>query len=259
MGGPPRVCMRVTDSEPWVKPFDIADEQGIARTNGQIDKADLEHWAWYLRSDLRDLVESFPNSSYCDLFKWDMVRQRFLFRVVQPELERTTPLDDEERKLRAANTLTETLKTRRELETHSNQMVKSGFLFSRLYGRQIFVFRIALLESVEYASMGVLTSLSFETPKMYGLGIGFEKEVGSPARITKLEPYLDERQNYGPLKVEEEITAIDGQNTIPMTQGEVWSRLRGPKDSELTLTLSPRREDYSKVTLQRQWLPLSFQ
>lgn len=252
--GDVKVCMPAGDQQPWVQPYDVFNQKGEAIPDGAIEDADLQNWRLSLKPALQELIQPLPAQFHCQLFIWDMTHKQFLFEQVKPELERTTPLTDLERRERASQVaLSPTTKYVPQLFkndlTPPLNLSDQEMLQETLQNVVLNDFRYDVLLKIHVAASEALLSLNYETPKLCGTGIGFEKEADKPALIMSIKDVSTGKNNAHLKPGATWIVAIDGKNIVKSSFEEIRNLLRGPKDSEVTLTVRPTGSNQETATV----------
>ncbi len=106
-----------------------------------------------------------------------------------------------------------------------------------------------LLSRDEYKEMHETTSGEF-----YGIGIEITLENN---QLSVVAPIEDTPAHKAGIRAGDYILAVDGQPTLEMTLQEAVSRIRGPKGSEVGLTILPRDgKEPRDVRMKRDAIPL---
>ncbi len=237
-------CMSVGEGESWLKPFDQFGENWKIGPNGQIDDADLERWrSLYMLQDARPSqvdIPSSPSSALCPYFRADMYRRQFNETIVKPELKRKTPLSDAERIKKREETLELLYSLQDKIKVESDAVAPRTDYFFR-----------AMKYRMENNAKSILDSLQWKTSKLCGIGMGVEKEVGSPARIDLIVAVSAAVGLVEPKKTL--VMAVDGEDVTPFSLGSLIKRIRGPQGSMVTLSLvSLDSREVSNITFNRE-------
>lgn len=238
--------------KPWLVAFDKFDAQGNQKTNRAIDAADLADWASRSLPEAMQRNSDVPLGAICAMFKFDMTaRQRFLWNFVRPELQRTSPLNDEDRrgKISSARTMADDKLASAELEGFKSKC-KAASSTSGCRGF-INMFASYVSGNVSRALSDLNESMSHDRSTLAGCGIGFKKQIGEPVKIISILPDLKEK-GFEPSLLGKEIIAIDGRDTRPMVDKEVWAALRGPINTVAVLTVRSRNGSAEEVRIMRR-------
>ena len=237
-------CMSVGKGESWLKPFDQFGENWKIGPNGQIDDADLERWrSLYMLQDAGPSqvdIPSFPSSALCPYFRADMYRRQFNATVVKSELIRKTSLSNAEQIKKREETLALFYSLQDKIAVEDNAVAPRSDYFFR-----------AMKHWMRRDSESLLHSLQWDESKLCGIGMGVEKEVGSPARIDLI---VDVSAAVGLVEPKKTLVmAVDGEDVTPFSLGSLIKRIRGPQGSMVTLSLvSLDSREVSNITFNRE-------
>lgn len=244
------VC-KVPAKTPW-KNYDLFDEVGVRNSNGQIDPADLKAWVsqYELPVSYEPRVE-IPKDQpqvFCGLFRLAMIREQFINRFVRPEQTRTQALSEAEKdKIRG-----ELQKAQRAtvdaIYQEANAVQKENYGFFGCFLDDdtckteldlLDHFTISRAIEVVVAAREVFWSLEHEEGELYGVGIDFAMKP--QLWIEDLAPtdsFVEMSLRHLGLEKGMSVWAIDGKDTTKMTFEEALVALRGPKGTEVSLSVT---------------------
>lgn len=256
-----RICISFDPRrQPWLSEFDRFDRDGRRRPDSVIGEADLEEWAKHSLSEFAIESRNIRFNARCAMFKYDTdARLRFLREIAGPEMLRTTPLSDSERRDRARMAMVKSKEaTVRAQSALSGFKTKCSDVEDEAACNMMIQRYVAFSGSLSSEGLcEYLESINYRRSVMAGCGIGFTKVVGQPAYVNFVHADLVSAGLENLLR-DAAILAIDGRDTRPMTWAETWEALRGPTHTIVELKIRTADGSMEIVPIVRRPLSLSF-